>query len=91
MSSDLMAGSVMVKADGQSIALQSSQFMISTGDEPGVLGGIVSGIIKGPASFVMGSVTVMVEGTPVTRSLLDPMLYNNKNTPPFPVLQPPVP
>ncbi len=91
MSSDLVGGSVMVKADGQSVALQSSTFMKSTGDEAGVAGGMVSGIISGPASFVMGSVTVKVEGTPVTRSLMDPMLYNNKNTPPFPVLQPPVP
>ena len=91
MSSDLIMGSIMVTADGQSVALQNSRFMMSTGDEPGVLGGVASGVIKGPADFIMFSPTVQIEGKFVPRSLMDPMLYNKMNTPPFPVLQPPVP
>jgi hypothetical protein len=91
MSSDLMLGSMMVTADGQSVALQGSKFMMSTGDEAGVAGGVASGIIKGPAEFMLFSFTVKIEGSYVPRSIMDPMLYNNKNTPPFPVLQPPVP
>ena len=61
------------------------------GDEAGVAGGVASGIIKGPAEFMLFSFTVQIEGSYVPRSMKDPMLYNNKNTPPFPVLQPPVP
>jgi hypothetical protein len=91
MSSDLLMGTVMVTADGQSVATQSSFFSMSTGDEAGVAGGVASGLIKGKADFVMFSMNVQMEGQSVTRSLMDPMLYNNKNTPPFPVLQPPVP
>lgn len=91
MSSDLILGSIMVKADGQSVALQNSKFMMSTGDEAGVAGGVASSMIKGPAEFIMFSPTVKIEGKNVPRSMMDPMLYNKKNTPPFPVLQPPVP
>ena len=91
MSSNLGPGSMMVTADGQSVALQDSKILMSTGDEPGVLGGMVSGIIKGPAEFILFSFTVQMEGKFVPRAMMDPMLYNQKNTPPFPLLQPPVP
>ncbi|NNE36084.1 MAG: DUF4150 domain-containing protein, partial [Rhodothermales bacterium] len=61
-----------------------------TGDEPGSVGGIVSGKIKGKAEFVNFSFDVKFEGKNVARSF-DLMLHNQKNTPPFPVLQPPLP
>jgi uncharacterized Zn-binding protein involved in type VI secretion len=89
MSSDLAKGSKKVKCDGNPIALKDSNFRISTGDEPGTLGGIVSGKTKGKAEFVNFSFDVKVEGKNVARAF-DLMLHNDKNTPPFPLLQPPV-
>jgi len=70
--------------------LKDSNFSTSTGDEAGnAPGGVASGIIKGKAEFVNFSFDTMVEGKNVARAL-DLMLHNNKNTPPFPVLQGPV-
>ena len=58
-------------------------------DEAGSLMGVVSNKIKGKAEFVNFSFDVKFEGKNVPRAL-DLMLHNDKNTPPFPVLQPPV-
>lgn len=77
-------------ADGQPVCLASSEFARSTGDEPGSGGGVVSQTIRGPAAFVAGSSDVVVEGTGVARAL-DLLVHNRRNTPPFPVLQPPLP
>jgi hypothetical protein len=38
--------------------------MLSSGDEPGVAGGVVSGLFKGPAQFKLGSMVVFIEGSP---------------------------
>lgn len=54
----------------------------SSGDEPGALGGVASGIIKGPASFVASSLKVMVQGAPAVR-LSDATTHNNNNIPGF--------
>ena len=90
MSSDTAKGSKKVKADGQSFCLKDSNFKMSTGDEAGSAGGgVVSNKIKGKAEFVNYSFDVKVEGKNVARAF-DLMLHNDKNTPPFPVLQPPV-
>jgi hypothetical protein len=88
MSSDTSQGSRDVKMDGQSIMVQGSSFSQSTGDEPGSIGGILSGKIKGKAEFILYSFDVKVEGKNVCR-LGDLMLANDKNTPPFPEIQPP--
>lgn len=88
-SSDTAKGSKKVKCDGQSICLKDSNFMMSTGDEAGVAMGIMSSKIKGKAEFVMFSFDVQVEGKNVARAF-DLMLHNDKNTPPFPVIQPPI-
>ena len=40
---------------------------VSFGDEPGVMGGILSGIIKGPAHPITGAFTVLVGGLPCHR------------------------
>lgn len=64
--------------------------MMSTGDEAGTAGGgVVSNKIKGKAEFVNFSFDVLVEGKNVARAL-DLMLHNDKNTPPFPVVQGPI-
>lgn len=89
-SSDTAQGSKKVKCDGNPICLKDSNFSMSTGDEAGSAGGgVVSNKIKGKAEFVNFSFDVKVEGKNVTRAF-DLMLHNNKNTPPFPLLQGPV-
>lgn len=89
LSTDTAKGSKKVKMDGQSIMLSSSNFKMSTGDEAGSAGGgLVSNKIKGKAEFISYSFDVKVEGKNVPR-LADLMLQNQKNTPPFPLLQPP--
>ena len=90
MSSDTAQGSKKVKCDGNPICLENSNFKMSTGDEAGSAGGgVVSNKIKGKAEFVNFSFDVKVEGKGVARAL-DLMLHNDKNTPPFPLLQGPV-
>lgn len=88
MSSDTAQGSSKVKCDGNPVMLKDSNFKMSTGDEAGSIGGIMSSKIKGKAEFQMYSFDVKFEGKNVPR-LLDIMLLNDKNTPPFPLLQPP--
>ena len=89
-SSDTSQGSQKVKCDGNAICLKDSNFMVSTGDEGGTAGGgMVSSKIKGKAEFVNFSFDVKVEGKNVARAF-DLMLHNDKNTPPFPVIQQPV-
>jgi hypothetical protein len=76
--------------DGNPICLKDSNFSMSTGDEAGSAGGgVVSNKIKGKAEFVNFSFDVKVEGKNVARAF-DLMLHNDKNTPPFPLLQPPL-
>jgi hypothetical protein len=90
MSKDTASGTKKVKMDGNPICVKDSNFMMSTGDEGGTAGGgIVSSKIKGKAEFLLFSFDVKAEGKNVTRAF-DIMLHNDKNTPPFPVLQPPV-
>ncbi|WNG47967.1 DUF4150 domain-containing protein [Archangium minus] len=74
-SKDLVDGSVTVKADGEPIALKDSAFSTSTGDEPGSVGGVVSGVNKGKAKFSIYSMDVKVEGRNVAR-LSDNMTMN---------------
>lgn len=89
MSSDTAQPSKQVKCDGNPICLQDSNFAVSTGDEAGSATGVASGKIKGKAEFVLYSFDVKVEGKNVARAL-DIMLHNDKNTPPFPLIQPPI-
>ena len=89
LSADTAQPSKQVKCDGNPICLQDSNFSVSTGDEAGSAGGVESGTIKGKAEFVLYSFDVKVEGKNVCRAL-DTMLHNNKNTPPFPLIQPPI-
>ena len=89
-SSDTAQGTTKVKCDGQSTCVKDSNFSMSTGDEAGSAGGgVVSNKIKGKAEFVNFSFDVQFEGKHVPRAF-DLMLHNDKNTPPFPVLQGPV-
>jgi hypothetical protein len=90
MSSNTAKGTKKVKCDGQSTCVRDSNFSTSTGDEAGTAGGgVVSNKTKGKAEFVTFSFDVKFEGKNVARAF-DLMLHNDKNTPPFPVLQGPV-
>jgi hypothetical protein len=89
-SSDTADGASTVLSDGNPTCVKDSNFRMSTGDEAGSAGGgVVSNKIKGKAEFVNFSFDVMFEGKNVARAM-DPMLHNDKNTPPFPVIQGPV-
>ena len=89
MSSDTAKGTKKVKCDGNPVCVKDSNFSTSTGDEAGTAGGgVVSNKTKGKAEFVNFSFDVKFEGKNVARAL-DLMLHNDKNTPPFPVMQGP--
>lgn len=75
-SSNLQNGSVTVSADGgMPCALKDSFFFPSQGDEPGVAGGVVSGVNMGQAKFINYSMDVKIEGRNAAR-LTDPMTMN---------------
>jgi hypothetical protein len=89
-SSDTSKGTKKVKCDGNSTCVRTSNFRMSTGDEGGTAGGgVISNKIKGKAEFVNFSFDVKFEGKNVVRAF-DLMLHNQKNTPPFPLLQGPI-
>jgi len=89
-SSDTADGAKSVKTDGNPVCVKDSNFRMSTGDEAGSAGGgVASSKIKGKAEFVNYSFDVKIKKKNVPRAL-DLMLHNEKNTPPFPVLQPPI-
>ncbi|MFY0562674.1 DUF4150 domain-containing protein [Archangium lansingense] len=89
-SSDTAQGTKKVSVEGNPACVKDSNFSTSTGDEAGTAGGgVASGKTKGKAEFVNYSFDVQFEGKNVARSL-DLMLHNDKNTPPAPLLQPPV-
>jgi hypothetical protein len=88
-SSDTADGTKKVKCDGKSVALSSSNFSTSSGDEAGSApGGVVSAKTKGKAEFVNFSFDVKFEGKNVERAM-DMVTQNSMNTPPFPVMQGP--
>jgi hypothetical protein len=89
-SSDTARGSKEVKVEGNPVCLKDSNFSTSTGDEAGTAGGgVVASKTRGKAEFVNFSFDVKFEGKNVPRAL-DLMFHNDKNTPPTPLMQPPV-
>ncbi|NNJ99387.1 MAG: DUF4150 domain-containing protein [Desulfatitalea sp.] len=88
-SSDTDKGSKKVKCDKKPVCLKDSNFKTSMGDEAGTNKGVASGKTKGKAEFINYSFDVKIEGKNVARAF-DLMLHNDKNTPPFPVIQPPI-
>ena len=56
--------SVKVKFVMKEALTLQSQIPISTGDEAGSNGGVVSGMFKGPVQFKRGSSKVFIEGVP---------------------------
>jgi hypothetical protein len=89
-SSDTAKGTRTVQVEGNPACVEDSNFSTSTGDEAGTAGGgVASSKTKGKAEFVNYSFDVKFEGKKVARAF-DPMLHNDKNTPPAPLVQPPV-
>ncbi|EOF5100580.1 DUF4150 domain-containing protein [Salmonella enterica] len=79
-SSDLIKGTVSVFADGGNmIANKGSQFARSVLDEPGSMGGVISGTNKAEAEWLSYSFDVFFEGKPACR-LTDKMFMNHRNT-----------
>ena len=80
MSMDLMKGTTTVKADGGMMcAIDGSEFMKSTGDEPGVAGGVASSTFIKEATWITFSMDVKFEGKGACR-LTDKMFHNHQNT-----------
>ena len=51
-----------VLVDGQPVLVQSSRIPMSTGDEPGVAGGVVSGLNMGEVTFKTASAKLRAKG-----------------------------
>jgi hypothetical protein len=75
---DTSSGPTTVTTDGQMPMTKDAKYMMSTGDEAGSAGGVVSGKVKGPCEFMMYSFDVKFEGKNVCR-LADPLFHNDKN------------
>ncbi len=78
-SSDLKDGSMTVKVEGQSAAIDGCNYSKSTGDEAGNLKGIASQTRGDKAEFINYSFDVKCEGKGICRNG-DLMSMNNSNT-----------
>jgi hypothetical protein len=78
-SSDAADTATTVMADGNPIMIKKSVFSMSTGDEAGSIGGVVSNCIKGKAQFILYSFDVKAEGQNVPRNL-DMMKQNGSSS-----------
>lgn len=80
MSKDLIKGTTTVKVDGGNMAaIDGSELSLSTGDEPGTLGGVVSSTFIKEATWMLFSFDVNLEGKGACR-LTDKMFMNHMNT-----------
>jgi hypothetical protein len=75
-SSDTSQGTTTVKADGNMIMNKGAKYMMSSGDEAGNVGGVISGVFKQECEFLLYSFDVMLEGKNVCR--MGDMLWHNK-------------
>jgi hypothetical protein len=77
---DLAKGTKTVFSHGGAMnGIKGSEFSVSIGDEPGVGGGVKSGVNMHRATWLSWSPNVFMEKRPVTR-LTDRMLLNKGNT-----------
>jgi len=65
MQADPSSCSLKVKIVFMPAILLTTKVPMTSGDEAGSAGGVVSGTIKGPAMFTKGSMKVRIEGKPV--------------------------
>lgn len=78
MSSQAVAGPITVTTESLMPVVKGTQYALSSGDEAGSLGGVVSNMIMGPCEFLLYSFDVKIEGKGACR-LGDPMFHNKKN------------
>ena len=76
--SDTAKGPSTVTFDGEMPMVKGSIYSKSIGDEPGRMGGVISGVQKDECEFMMYSFDVKVEGKNLCR-LGDPLFHNKKN------------
>jgi hypothetical protein len=77
-SSDTSKGAKKVKTDGKMPMVKGAKYSMSTGDEAGSVGGVVSSKTKGECEYMMYSFDVKFEGKNVCR-MGDPLFHNKKN------------
>ena len=77
-SSDTSQGPTSVTTDGQMPMVKGAKYLKSSGDEPGVAGGVVSSVFMQECEFMMYSFDVKFEGNNVCR-MSDPLFHNKKN------------
>jgi hypothetical protein len=75
---DTSQGSSTVKADGNMIMVKGAKYMMTSGDEAGTVGGVLSSTFKQECEFLLYSFNVMVQGKNVCR-LADMLWHNKKN------------
>lgn len=74
----LTKGSKSVTINGHPVALTDSELSVSSGDEPGTAGGLISSKFKGKLAWGSGSVDVKIEGKGIVR-FLDVTLHNGNS------------
>lgn len=80
MSNMLSKGTTTVKVDGGNMAaIKGSEYSLSTGDEPGVAGGVKSSVFKKESTWITYSFDVKMDGKNVCR-LTDKKFHNHQNT-----------
>lgn len=77
--SDTSQGPATVKVDGSMPMVKDARYAMTSGDEAGSVGGVMSSTCMGPAEFMNYSFDVKFEGRNVCR-LADSLLHNQKNT-----------
>lgn len=76
--SNTSKGTKKVKVDGKMAMVKGAKYSMTSGDEPGTVGGVISGKFKGEAEYMMYSFDVKFEGKNACR-LGDPLWHNKKN------------
>jgi hypothetical protein len=75
---DASEGPTTVKIEGHMPMVKGAKYKMSTGDEAGNLGGVMSSSFKGPAEFMVYSFDVKLDGKNACR-LGDALFHNKKN------------
>lgn len=79
-SSTLSGGTTTVKVDGGNMAaIKGSKFSMSSGDEPGTVGGVKSNTFKQASTWLLYSFDVKLDGQNACR-FTDKKFQNNENT-----------
>ena len=75
---DTSSGPSTVTTDGEMPMVKTAKYSMTSGDEAGSVGGVISSSVKGEAEFMLYSFDVKFESNNVCR-MGDPMFHNKKN------------